>query len=136
MPHVYSEVDKLQREPVVDGGNCVSLIKAFAPGLIGQSTLVWKEGAKVLGNRTLARGTAIATFENGRYPRRGAGQGKHAAFFLWHTSDGFWVMDQYRSGNPPRPYIGKRFLPKLGKNMDGTYKDPSNNAEAFSVIER
>lgn len=136
MPHVYSDVDKLQLEPVIDGGNCVSLIKAFAPGLKGETTLVWKEGAKVLGNRSIPRGTAIATFENGKYPRRGAGQGNHAAFFLWHTSDGFWVMDQYKSTNPPRPFIGKRFLSKRGKNKDGTYKDPSNNAEAFSVIER
>lgn len=136
MPHVYRAVDKLQGRAVVDGGNCVSLIKEFAPGLTGLSTMTWREGARVLGNRAIARGTAIATFENGRYPRRGAGQGNHAAFFLWHTSDGFWIMDQYRYANPPRLYIGKRFLPKLGKNKDGSFVNPSNNAEAFSVIER
>ncbi len=136
MPHVYREVDRLQGQPVVDSGNCVSLIKAYAPGLVGQSTLVWREGARVLDSPNLERGTAIATFESGRYPRRNAGQGNHAAFFLWHGSDGFWIMDQYRYGNPPRLHIGKRFIPKRGKNKDGTYRDPSNNAEAFSVIER
>jgi hypothetical protein len=136
MPYVYREVDKLQGQPVVDGGNCVSLIKAYAPGLMGQSTLTWREGARVIDSPNLVRGTAIATFENGRYPRRNVGQGNHAAFFLWHVSDGFWLMDQYQRGTPPRLHIGRRFVPRKGKNANGTYKDPSNNADAFSVIER
>lgn len=66
MPHVYIQVDRLKDWPWVDGGNCVSLINEFAPGLAGLSTQSWRDGARVLDAPGIARGTAIATFENGR----------------------------------------------------------------------
>lgn len=135
MPHVYAQVDSLNRRPWVDGGNCVSLIKEFAPGLKGRSTYSWREGARVMESPNLARGTAIATFENGRYPRRGAGRGNHAAFFLWRVHGGIYVMDQFTFGNRTEKIISRRFLRSLGKNPDDTYVNPSNNADAFSVIE-
>lgn len=136
MPYVYPLVDMLQRKPWVDGGNCVSLIKKYAPGLIGLSTLGWREGARVVDSPHLARGTAIATFENGRYPRRDAGHGNHAAFFLWRVQGGIYIMDQFTFGNRPQKIITSRFIPSRGKNHSGTYVNPSNNADAFSVIER
>lgn len=136
MPYVYKPVDLLKRKPWVDGGNCVSLIKKYAPGITGASTLDWREGARVVDSPKLERGTAIATFVNGRYPRLGVGRGNHAAFFLWHVSDGIYVMDQFVAGNRREPIIDQRLLRKLGKNADGTYVDPSNNADAFSVIEK
>lgn len=136
MPYVYKPVDTLYNKPWVDGGNCVALVKKYAPVITGKSTLEWREGARVVESPTLERGTAIATFVNGRYPRLEAGHGNHAAFFLWHVSDGFYVMDQFVTGNRKEPVIGRRYLKKLGKNPDGTYINPSNNADAFSVIEK
>lgn len=136
MPHVYSQVDKLQREPWVDGGNCISLIKAYAPGLRGSSTPTWREGAKVVGTPGIARGTAVATFENGKYPRRKEGEGNHAAFYLWQTSDAIYVMDQFTYGSRKQKVISQRRIPRLGKTPGGKYINPSNNADAFSVIER
>jgi hypothetical protein len=34
-----------------------------------------------------------------------------------------------------KPKISKRFIRTKGKNKSGQYIDPSNNADAFSVIE-
>lgn len=63
MPYVYKPVDTLQNKPWIDGGNCVSLVKKFAPGIQGQPTLAWREGVRVVDSPNLERGTAIATFE-------------------------------------------------------------------------
>lgn len=136
MPYVYTHVDQLKDKPWVDGGNCVSLIKHYAPGLKNISTLEWRAGERIMDAKDIARGTAIATFENGRYPRRGIGQGNHAAFYLWRIHDGIYVMDQFARGNRKGPYIGIRLISRSGKNPDGSYINPSNNADAFYVIER
>lgn len=134
MTSVFQGVDTIAGEPQVDGGNCVSLVKHYAPGLIGLPTSAWREGAKVIDTRGMPRGTAVATFESGRYPRRD--RDNHAGFFLAHAHGGFWIMDQYAHGTRKEPVIAARLLRRLGKNPNGTYKDPSNNAEAFSAIER
>ncbi|ELX11106.1 hypothetical protein Jab_2c32090 [Janthinobacterium sp. HH01] len=42
-------------------------------------------------------------------------------------------MDQWKG--PKKPHISERFLQSEGKNKNGTFKDPSNNADAFFVIE-
>ncbi len=76
-------------------------------------------------------GTAIATFENGRYPNRP--RGNHAAFFLRHGPNGFWVIDQWRGDG--KPLITARYLQSRGTTRDGAYSRPSDNAVAFSVIE-
>jgi hypothetical protein len=81
----------------------------------------------------LAPGTAIATFEDGRYPHRRTGQ--HAAFFVSSAGAGIWVMDQWKN-DPRKPVVSLRHIARKGKTKDGKWKDPSNNAEAFSVIER
>jgi len=134
MPHVYAAVRSLRDHELVDGGDCVALVKAFAPGLKGYSTLRWRPGDHVVDVATkLAPGTAIATFEKGRYPQRRSGQ--HAAFFLGSAGSGIWVMDQWK-GDRNKPTVSKRHIPKRGQNPDGSYRDPSNNAEAFYVIER
>jgi hypothetical protein len=134
MPFVHKSVDTLQDAEQVDGGDCVALVKANTPGLMGVPTSAWREGAKVIDSPGLVRGTAIATFVEGRYPQAGK-TGKHAAYFLKHAGAGIWVMDQWKNDST-KPRVSKRHVPRLGKNKDGTYKNPSNNAEAFSVIER
>jgi hypothetical protein len=134
MPFVYNAVRTLAGKPLVDGGDCVALVKAHTPGLKGISTTAWKPGAHVVDvAQTLAPGTAIATFEDGRYPQRTTGQ--HAAFFVSSAGAGIWVMDQWKN-DPRKPVVSLRHIPRRGKTKDGKWKDPSNNAEAFSVIER
>jgi hypothetical protein len=134
MAFVYKAVRELQEKELVDGGDCVALIKHYAPGLAGVPTSAWKPGDRVVEvARKLAPGTAIATFEKGRFPRRQTGQ--HAAFFIASAGAGIYVMDQWKNDDQ-KPRVSMRHIPRRGKNKDGSYKDPSNNAEAFSVIER
>ncbi|MGF1689602.1 BPSL0067 family protein [Photobacterium japonica] len=89
----------------------------------------WVEGIPVRGNRTKIRlGTAIATFVDGKYPNKRTGN--HAALYISQFSGGIWVMDQWASENA----INARLIKFKGRNADGSYVDPSNNADAFSVI--
>jgi hypothetical protein len=80
MPFVYRDADKLVNKPLAGSGTCVDLVKVYVPGLIGQPTTVWRQGENVMaaGSR-IAKGTAIATFERGRYPRRD--HDNHAAWW-------------------------------------------------------
>jgi hypothetical protein len=75
----------------------VELVKAFAPGLKGTPTTAWRPGERVVDvAHKLAPGTAIATFENGRYLHRLSGQ--HAAFFVSSAGAGMWVIRQAPEG--------------------------------------
>ena len=130
MPFTYTAVDTLQNTPLVGGGDCVDLIKELAPGLRGRPTSSWKPGALVIDSPGLRRGTAIATFVDGRYPNNRTGQ--HAAFFLARAGAGFWVMDQWRAdGRKPR--VSKRYIAPGA--MTGVHSNLSNRADAFYVIE-
>ncbi|WP_230492035.1 MULTISPECIES: BPSL0067 family protein [unclassified Janthinobacterium] len=57
------------------------------------ATFAWKQGEAVLGNRLLRKGTAIATFINGKYANHQ--QGNHAALYMGQTLDGIIVMDHW-----------------------------------------
>jgi hypothetical protein len=89
MPHVYREVDSLKGTPLAGDGGCVSLVKAYAPGLDGIPTSAWKAGVHVMDVPSLPRGTAIATFVRGRYPNKPTGN--HAAFY---NSQAFYVIER------------------------------------------
>jgi hypothetical protein len=135
MPSVYKEVRSLEHHALVGSGDCVELIKAFAPGLIGKPTSAWRPGATVIEvASTLQPGTAIATFEQGHFPHRSTGQ--HAAFFVASAGAGIYVIDQWKGDPKNKPYVSMRHIERKGKKKDGSFVDPSNNAEAFSVIER
>lgn len=126
MEHVFEGAPALQRHKIVADGSCVKLIQAYTE--VG-FTRRWRSGAAVLNNKMLRPGTAIATFEQGRWPLRG--DRKHAAFFLRHGSDGFWVIDQYAG----RKWVESRYI-KVASEADrakSTYS-PSNDAAKFSVI--
>jgi hypothetical protein len=147
MPYSYSEVDQLLNKPLVGSGSCVDLIKRLVPGLAGKPTTVWKEGLNVMdaykAGKILPRGTAIATFEKGRYLQNCAtnyiGSCHHAALLLQVMSGGIWVMDQF-TGVENRQFVTRRFIrvpmPRQQKFADGAYRDAGNNALAFSVIEQ
>ena len=126
MAFVYEDAENLEKLPTVGTKQCVALIKHYTKA---PPTSLWKEGQPVRGQPLLKTGTAIATFVAGRYPNHGTGN--HAAFFLRQDATGVWVIDQWsKSGK-----IQKRLLSFKGKDRNGRYVNPSNNGDAFSVIE-
>jgi hypothetical protein len=126
MSYVYEDVRKLQGKPKEGEGECVTLVRNHtSAGWTGK----WKQGEAVVGNRTLRQGTAIANFENGRWP--GRAHGNHSAFYLGQVSDGIYVMDQY----PAKNGVGQRFIRRQGKDKHGKFINPTDNADAFFVIE-
>jgi len=119
-------------------GECVSLVKRNIPALSNRTTRSWIEGQNVIetlkNGGTIMVGTAIATFRNGHFE---SGHG-HAAFFAGYTKDKngvirITIVEQYLGSRPSGGVI-TRTLRNRGKNADGSYVDPSNNGEAFSVI--
>ena len=131
MPHVFPNVRNLESKPVVGDGSCVTLIKQLAPGLVGVPTTRWKAGKNVVGSTGIVPGTAIATFVDGKYPRKSTGN--HAAFFLAYGGAGIWVVDQW--ADPKRTTIGRRFIAPKAPGNNGVYSMPSNSAGAYYVIE-
>lgn len=126
MTYVYADAEKLEKLPTVGTKQCVALIKHYAKAL---PSSLWKEGDTVRDKPALKKGTAIATFVNGKYPNNGTGN--HAALYLSQDLSGIWVIDQWsKSGT-----IQKRKLTFKGKDKAGKFIDPSNNGDAFSVIE-
>jgi hypothetical protein len=128
MSYICRDVDTLPGRPPVGNQQCVSLVEHYAKAP-APAALKWKEGAVVKGNLTLTKGTAIATFVNGRY--LSLPSGNHAALYVSQDTTGVWVVDQYFGSNG----IHKRLLHFKGKLPGGGYVDPSNNGDAFSVIE-
>lgn len=93
-------------------------------------TAVWREGARIVklapGKAdTIQKGTAIATFVDGKYPQHG-NTGMHAAIYLGQNAQGIQVMDQWRAQGKVRP----RTIP-WHPHRPGL----SNDGSAFSVIE-
>ncbi len=129
MPFVYSAVDSLDGKNKVGNGECAVLVQYYVKvGL----TKTWKAGAKVLGNANIQKGTAIATFVNGKYPNTH----RHAAFYVHQDANYIYVIDQW-ANDEVKPKISLRRLKKKGGMLsDGTYPDASNNAEAFYIIEK
>ncbi|WP_374580578.1 BPSL0067 family protein [Pseudoduganella sp.] len=136
MQYIYSQVADLEGKAKVGSTQCVALVQAYAGAPHHRS---WKAGAPVLGNNNIRIGTAIATFVNGGYQSKSGGN--HAALFLRHGVNGFWVMDQWRDDRPPgenkKPTISSRFITarRLKQKKDGSWPDASNNADAYQIIE-
>jgi hypothetical protein len=126
MSYVYEDAEKLVGLPTVGNSQCVSLILGYTKA---PAASLWKEGKQVKGNSLLKKGTAIATFVNGKYPDNKTGQ--HAAFYLSQDAAGIWVVDQWLASRT----VQKRQLRFRGAKRDGGFVDPSNNGDAFSVIE-
>lgn len=106
---------------VVGNGHCVALVQQ---GAGAPHTSQWRPGDPVLGNGSVQRGTAIATFQDGRYGNHLDGR-SHAAIFIEHTNDGFTVVDQWR-GRPTQS--------RLIRNKGGA--GPAvDDASRYAVIE-
>jgi hypothetical protein len=54
-----------------------------------------------MGDLTIQKGTAIATFVNGKYPNNS--HDNHAAFYISQDAGGIWVVDQWKSQKRQRP---------------------------------
>jgi hypothetical protein len=65
MPYVYADVDALEGVARAGNGQCVAIVKTYGGA---PQTALWTEGSIVKGSQTIAKGTAIATFVNGKYP--------------------------------------------------------------------
>jgi hypothetical protein len=128
MPYVYSKVDELEKSKMVGSHQCVALVQEYAGAPV---TLAWQQGEVVVGNASLKKGTAIATFVNGKYPNNR--HGNHAALFLRQGINGIYIMDQWKGKDGG--LVGARFIRSRGKNKAGKYINASDNADAFYVIE-
>lgn len=129
MSYVYANVDDLDGTDKVGSKQCVALVQHYARL---PATSSWTEGAVVFGNDKVVKGTAIATFVDGKY--KSLPTGNHAAFFVSQDAKGIWIMDQW--ADPVRkPKVSKRYLTRKGKDAKGNFIDASNNADAYTVIE-
>jgi hypothetical protein len=128
MPYVYAKVRTLEKQAKVGDSECVALIRKYTPA---PATFFWRKGDAVMGDRNLKPGTAIATFVKDKWTSKS--RGNHAAFYLGQAANGMYIMDQWNRSD--KKVISSRFIYRLGKNKDGSYLRPSDNADAFSVIE-
>ena len=128
MPYIYGRVDELEKTTMAGNHQCVALVREFAGAPL---TLAWRQGEAVMGNLLIKKATAIATFVDGRYANRS--YGNHAAIYLGQTPAGILVMDQWTGKR--LGVISSRSLRAKGKYKNALYIDPSNNADAFFVIE-
>ncbi len=102
---------------------CVEFIRQT---LGGPSTHGWLEGPKIVkGDLTILRGTAIATFVDGKYSHLGRGN-QHAAIYLRQDAVGIIVLDQFATQGSVKERTIKWVPTKAGKSNDGN---------AFSVID-
>jgi hypothetical protein len=137
MPHVYSDVRKLQGKAKVDGGECVRLVQHYTN--VGNTTL-WRQGERVLDLNFLVPGTVIANFtKQGRWP--GKPKGNHAALFVEFGPRGpdgkpttIVMMDQWTDSK--KAAISARSVPSRGQKLhsEGNIYDDSDNAEHFYVV--
>jgi hypothetical protein len=121
----YVDVDAITK--LVGTHTCAALVQHYTR--VGP-TRRWREGAKVRGHKTIKRGTAVATFVDGKYPNKASGN--HAALYVKQDATGIYVVDQWEGYEEP---ITSRRMRFKGKRPDGSYKDPSNNGDALSIIE-
>ncbi len=85
----------------------------------------------MVGDKRIARGTAIATFDEGRYAARSGFD--HAAIFLEYAGAGIWVLEQRDGDN--NGAVQRKFIPTGQAGHDGGFANPGKAAAAFSVIE-
>jgi hypothetical protein len=137
---IYHDAQSLVGKPLAGNGECVALVQKYLPG-IGHTT-TWKAGPRVveLGNNDIGIGTVIGTMENGKWP--GRPHNNHVGIFGGVDSRSlttgrmlsFVLVEQYRANGVTK--IQARVIYSKGRSTNGRYLDPSNNAEAFFVIEK
>jgi len=129
MPYIYSRVDELEGTDKVGSKQCVALVKYYAGT---PATATWSEGKMVMSNLSVVKGTAIATFVDGKYASHTSGN--HAALYVKQDAGGIYVMDQW-ANDQTKPKVSMRYIRRKGKNHTNQFIDPSNNADAYSIVE-
>jgi hypothetical protein len=115
-PRPESYVDQ-----VVGNGQCVAYVKEASRA---PASSLWRAGTKVIDTTDLARGTAIATFDdNGLYPNHPSGN--HAAILERQEGSSIVVWDQW-TGQP----VHQRTIRDMPDSSNW-----SNDSSRFSVIE-
>ncbi len=96
MSYLAAHPEKHEGSYVGESHQCVAFVKAVAGA---PATGAWRQGALVVGNLTLAPGTAIACGwdEHGRY--RSLSHGNHAAIYVSQKGNFIEVWDQW-TGQP------------------------------------
>ena len=131
MPYICHKLRCVEEQAVTGDADCVALIRATVAGLRGTSWSGWREGAPVVGGQRITRGTAIATFEDGRFANRAGFD--HAAIFLEYAGSGIWVLEQ-RNGSDSKT-VQRSFIPTGQADHNGAFANPAKAAAAFAVIE-
>ena len=130
-PDASALVGQPARDEDGDGDqSCAELIKVeFRSERVPQTTNL-TEGRPVTRGATVAPGTVIATFVDGRYPQQGS---RHLALYVGQDASYMYVVDQWDGG-----YENAR-----GENVIGTRAIPwqpgpntlrSNDGSAFSTV--
>ncbi|CAA7614338.1 conserved hypothetical protein [Magnetospirillum sp. LM-5] len=120
----------LSSGPDAGSRECVALVKHATPELQGIRASDWKEGEKIkgAGDPPLKPGTALATFEDGKYQNKPTGN--HAVVFEKYGTQGgkqgMWVLDQ-----SDRQSADRRFIP-----FDNPGGKRTSQADKYSVIRR
>lgn len=129
MSFVYPDALKLVGQDKRGTHQCVALIQAHTRA---GHTSTWRQGAKVRGNLTLPVGTAIATFEDGRY--RSRPHGNHAAFYVGQDATCLVVVDQWAGDKAPDK-ISKRPLRFCSAAACKPGTEAVNDGDNYWVIE-
>jgi hypothetical protein len=116
---------------VVGDGQCAVFVQVAA----GAPThLAWKEGKKIKKlDAPLPKGTAIATFIDGKYPSHT--HGNHAAIYVGQNAEGLQVYDQWCKKDKLTGKIEYQPVHPRTIYFSHTHGLLSNNGNAFSVIE-
>jgi hypothetical protein len=126
MSYRFADVAALENSQLIGSGQCVELVKHYARA---PATLSWHAGGRVVDLIDIPIGTAIATFVHGKYPNHA--HDNHAALYMGRQGGCIVVMDQW----PQKAKVTSRPICSKGTYKNGAYVDPSNNADAFFVIE-
>jgi hypothetical protein len=82
---------------LVGNGQCVALVHAVA--FIPQ-TSHWQRGGLVMDDQSIQPGTVIATFDDDGSYGNHTDHTSHAAIYLYQTTDGIEVLDQWKGSTP------------------------------------
>jgi hypothetical protein len=122
MPYVAAQPETYAGQ-VVGTGQCVAYVKTSSGA---PQTALWQPGGKVKGDATIARGTAIATFDAaGQYTNSTDGT-SHAAIYVGQDAVGLQVWDQWM-GQPVH-------LRTIRFQGGGPGTKPVNDGDAFFII--
>jgi hypothetical protein len=109
------------------GVQCVGLVKFYTSA---GAAFNWAQGGRVLEQRNLTIGTAIATFDPKTHKYNSYEHRNHACFFLSFVSVGIKVLEQHVK--PNLKSIQTRVI--IARGIGNISVSPSDNADAYSVV--